>query len=182
MTHHLFLAGYRGTGKTAVAQVLSERLRMQAVDLDDEIQEAAGRSIAEIFAGGGESEFRRLESERLAEIAAGPARLIALGGGAVLREENRRVIRQTGRCVLLTASVETLAQRVAGDAASGAQRPALTSLGQAEEIRQLLDARKTAYQAAADHVVDTEGKSVQQVADEIAAWWAKERGALPRSV
>lgn len=173
--NHLFLAGYRGTGKSAVARVLSERLRMPAVDLDDEIQHAAGRSIAEIFAHGGESEFRRLESVRLAKIAAEPAHVIALGGGAVLRDENRRVIRQAGRCVLLTASVETIAARIAGDAASGAQRPALTSLGQIEEIRQLLDARNSVYQAVAEFTVGTGDKSVQQVADEIALWWSANR-------
>lgn len=172
MAHHLFLAGYRGTGKSAVAEVLSERLRMQAVDLDADIQRSAGRSIAEIFASGGEGEFRRLESERLDEIAKGPARLVALGGGAVLREENRRVIRQAGRCALLTASVETIAARIAGDSASAAQRPALTTLGQLEEIRQLLESRNHAYRAVADFVVDTDRKSVTQVAGEIAQWWA----------
>lgn len=172
MKHHLFLAGYRGTGKSAVARVLSERLRIQAIDMDDEIQRAAGRSIAEIFADGGESEFRRLESERLAEIATGPTRVVALGGGAVLRQENRQLIRQAGRCVLLVASVETIAMRIASDAASGTQRPALTKLPAVEEIRQLLDARQSAYEAVAEFTVDTEGKPVLRIADEIAAWWA----------
>lgn len=174
MTHHLFLAGYRGTGKSAVAGALSDRLRMPAVDLDDEIQRAAGRSIAEIFASGGEGEFRQLEAERLAEIARGPARIIALGGGAVLREQNRRVIREAGRCALLTAAVETIAARIAGDAITASQRPALTSLGQIEEIRQLLEDRRSAYQAVAELTVETDGKPVERVADEIAAWWAKE--------
>lgn len=169
---HLFLAGYRGTGKSSIASLLAQRLAIPAVDLDAAIQQRAGRTIAEIFAGSGEEEFRRLESQTLRELAGQPAaHVVALGGGAVLREENRRVIRDSGRCVRLTAAVETIAARIAGDGATAAQRPPLTRLGQIEEIRQLLELRREAYEAAADWTVDTEGKSLADVAEEIGRWW-----------
>ncbi|WP_203328955.1 shikimate kinase [Candidatus Laterigemmans baculatus] len=169
---HLFLAGYRGTGKSSIAALLAQRWSLPAVDLDAVVQELAGRSIAEIFADAGEAEFRRLESQALGEVAARHSpQIVALGGGAVLREENRRVIRSSGRCVRLTASVETIAARIAGDGVTAAQRPPLTRLGQIEEIRQLLEARREAYEAAAEWTVDTEGKSLAEVAEEIGRWW-----------
>lgn len=169
---HLFLAGYRGTGKSSIASLLAERLAIPAVDLDAAVQQAAGRTIAEIFADAGEDEFRQLESQTLREVASqSAARIVALGGGAVLREENRRVIRKSGRCVRLVASVETIAARIAGDGMTAAQRPPLTRLGQIEEIRQLLEVRREAYEAVADLTVDTEQKSVAEVADEIVCWW-----------
>lgn len=111
--------------------------------------------------------FRDNESEALAAVAGGPSAIISLGGGAILREQNRDWIKRTGICIWLDSDAETLAQRIRNDDSTSDRRPPLTSLGQVDEIRTLLGKRKPLYQAASDHRVDTTGKTIQQVADEV---------------
>jgi shikimate kinase len=167
LLQHLYLTGYRGTGKTSVGAILAKRLGRPLIDLDLAIEAAAGKSIREIFSGGGEAAFRDLESNALRTAVQSPAAVISLGGGAILRGENRRLIAGTGLCVWLDADAETIARRLAGDEATAGRRPALTSLGQLEEIRELLHRRREHYQAAAAFRVDTTGKTIAQVAEEI---------------
>jgi len=164
---HLYLTGYRGTGKSSVAAFLARRLKRPLIDLDQLIEASAGTTIREIFADGGEPRFRSLESAAL-EIAAGsdPA-VIALGGGAVLRKQNRELVRRTGRCVWLTATAETIHRRITADAATAENRPALTSLDSLAEIKTLLEQRHECYASTADDSVSTEGKSVAEIAEEI---------------
>jgi shikimate kinase len=95
------------------------------------------------------------------------ARVVALGGGAILREENRQLIAAAGRCVWLTARPETLARRLAADQATEQRRPALTDLTPADEIRAVLQQREPLYRGSADLIVDTEGKTPPQVAHAI---------------
>lgn len=164
---HLFLTGYRGTGKTSVGTILSRRLSLPLIDLDDRVQRAAGKTIHKIFAESGEEYFRDLESQALAEVVIGPRSIISLGGGAVLRDQNRDLIRAHGTCVWLQAEPRTLAARIRSDAASQSQRPALTELSGEEEVREILHRRLPLYEAAADFSVSTERKSLEQVAEEI---------------
>ena len=164
---HIYLTGYRGTGKSSVAARLAIALAQPAVDLDEVIETRAGQSIREIFAEGGESGFRDLERSALREVAAGPSSVIALGGGAVLCEENREVIQRSGTCFWLDAAPETLAARIAADASTGERRPALTELSEMDEIRRLLQSRRPLYEAAAKHRVETDDRSVDEVAENI---------------
>ncbi|GAA4450735.1 shikimate kinase [Novipirellula rosea] len=163
---HLYLTGYRGTGKTSVATRLADALGCPVVDLDVRIQSHAGCSIRDIFADSGEQGFRDLESEMLNIVAAEPPSIVALGGGAILRESNRQKIRSSGHCIWLVATAETLATRIAGDAGTAANRPALTQLGQLDEIRELLAFREPLYSDAADVQIDTSGKTLEQVSAE----------------
>ncbi|MEN1680978.1 MAG: shikimate kinase [Planctomycetota bacterium] len=168
----LFLCGYRGTGKTSVARPLAARLGWDWVDTDDRIEQAAGKSIAAIFAEDGETAFRDLEERIVAETCGRDRLVVALGGGAVLREATRRRLREAGRVVGLTADAATLAQRITGDAATGARRPNLTAAGGLAEIEQVLAERQPIYQEVADLQLSTEGRPPEAIADAIAEWLA----------
>jgi shikimate kinase len=164
---NLVLIGLRGTGKTTVAQLLSQRLGWPWFDADAEIESRAGKSIAAIFADDGEAAFRDLESQVVADLAARANAVLALGGGAVMREENRRAIAVQGSIVWLVASPETLLRRVDADRATPKRRPNLSAAGGITEITATLDARKAVYGSCAHLTVDTEEKTPPQVADAI---------------
>ncbi|GAA5504739.1 shikimate kinase [Novipirellula caenicola] len=169
MTTHLYLTGYRGTGKTSVATRLADSLGCAVVDLDVRIQSHAGCSIREIFANGGEQAFRDIESEILDVVATESPSVVALGGGAILRKSNREKIRSSGHCIWLVANAETLAARIAADEGTAANRPALTPLSQLDEIRELLTTRHPFYDEVANAQINTEGKSLEQVSEEAIA-------------
>jgi shikimate kinase len=178
MQRHLYLTGYRGTGKTSVAMALVAGLGRPVIDLDQVIEGNAGQSIRDIFDSGGESMFRQLESEALSAAAEGPAAIVSLGGGAILSEANRAVIRRSGVCFWLDADAETIADRIQNDDSTAERRPALTSLGNLEEIRLLLGQRRNHYEQAADYRIDTGGKSITQVAREILDFSQNEAGLV----
>lgn len=164
----VILIGYRGTGKSTVARELAARLQFDFVDADDEIERRAGMSIAEIFASRGEAAFRELESEVVADLCRMQRTVIALGGGAVLSEANRTQIRLAGTAVWLTASVDTIAERLESDTSTESRRPSLTSLGSLSEIETVLATREPIYRACAAIEIDTEGKSPSRIVEEIA--------------
>jgi shikimate kinase len=165
----VFLIGYRGTGKTAVASELASRLNYDWIDADDQIEQRSGKSIAAIFAEQGEPSFRDWESRIVSELAGRRRSVVALGGGAVLREENRRAIANRGPVIWLTASVESIVERIAGDEATARRRPNLTASGGRAEVEQLLAQRTPFYRECATLTVNTDGKSVVQVANDIVA-------------
>jgi shikimate kinase len=165
----LALIGYRGTGKTTVAQHLAERLGWDWVDADVEIERQAGRSIATIFAESGETAFRDLESDVVASLCQRQQVVLALGGGAVLREANQKMLARCRPVVWLQASAPVLAARLAGDPTTAQRRPNLTNRGGLHEIEQMLALREPIYRSVATLVVDTEGKDPVEIAEEILA-------------
>lgn len=166
MPASIVLTGPMGSGKTSVGRLLADRLGWEFVDLDDLIVSQAGKSINAIFAENGETTFRRLEQERLAELVGRQRMVLSSGGGAVLDPENRRMMRSIGAVVNLTATHGALAARLA----ACSDRPLL----QGEEtqrlakIEQLLQEREHCY-ADSDIRIDTVGKSVEDVAAEVLA-------------
>jgi shikimate kinase len=164
---NLLLIGYRGTGKTTLARRLALKLGWPWIDADVELELRAGKSIAAIFADEGEGGFRDLESAVLADLAERQRTVIALGGGVVLRPQNREVLRAAGKVVWLTASPETLWERIAADTTTAARRPNLTAGGGITEITHLLGQRFPFYRECADLEVDTEDKTPAEVVDEI---------------
>lgn len=166
---NLALIGYRGTGKTTVAQVLAQRLGWQWVDADVELERQAGRTIKQIFADGGELEFRDLESNVVAELCERQRMVIALGGGAILRSQNRAVIKARCQTAWLVAEPATIYQRITADVTTTERRPNLTSAGGLAEIETLLAARAPFYRECAGCSVVTDDRSPESIADEILA-------------
>jgi shikimate kinase len=164
---NLVLIGLRGTGKSTVAEVLAARLGWSWYDADTEIERRAALTIKQIFEAGGEAAFRDWETQVVTELAQHERAVLALGGGAILRPENRAAIAQQGTIVWLTASPETLWSRIQADATTAARRPNLSAGGGINEIIATLDARREVYRQCADMEVDTEGKTPDQVADAI---------------
>lgn len=160
---NLFLIGYRGTGKTTVAAQLAERLGWGWVDADHALEVREGRTVRQIFADNGEAGFREKEALLLAELCRGRRRVIATGGGVVLRPENRDRLRAAGHVVWLTADAPTIWQRLQADAATSDRRPNL-SVGGLAEVEQLLRAREPLYRSCADQAVETAGRSPGEVA------------------
>jgi len=167
-TRHLILIGYRATGKTTLARILAEKLKMSAVDSDPILEQKVGMNIAEIFKQQGEEYFRDLESEVIAEILQREQPIIlATGGGVPIREENRKLLKRSGLVVWLQASAETILARIMIDPTTGARRPQLTDLPPREEILHLLKSRAPFYRETAHFEVDTERLSLDEVAEHV---------------
>jgi shikimate kinase len=164
MPASIVLTGPMGSGKTSVGRLLADRLGWEFVDLDDLIVSQAGKSINAIFTDDGETTFRRLEQERLAELVGRERMVLSTGGGAVIAPENRRMMRSIGPVVNLTTSLEVLAARLA----ACNDRPLLQ--GEEEQrlakIERLQQEREHCY-AESDIRIDTVGKSVEDVAAEV---------------
>ncbi|MBS0183143.1 MAG: shikimate kinase [Nitrospira sp.] len=163
---NVVLIGYRGTGKSTVGKILAARLGRMLLSTDAEIVKSAGQSIPEIVEQNGWEYFRNLEAKVCRELADRTGLVVDTGGGAILRSRNVEVLKEAGRLFWLTASVETIVERIGQDS----QRPSLTGVKSfVDEIQDVLRERAQKYQAAADYVIVTDGKSVTQVADEILA-------------
>lgn len=164
---NVILIGYRGTGKSSIGRQLAARLQRPFVDADEVLEQRVGCSIADYFAREGEQAFRDRESEILAELVTATNCVISLGGGAILRPQNRQAIRQGGLVVWLQADPGTIASRLHADATTAARRPALTHHDPLTEIRTLLEQRRPLYAECAGHTIDTEQKSLDDCVDEI---------------
>jgi shikimate kinase len=163
---NVVLIGYRGTGKSTIGTILAARLGRTAVSTDAEIVKRAGTGIPEIVAQHGWDYFRDLESQICQELADRDGLIIDTGGGAILRSQNVEALKKTGVVFWLTASVDTIVKRIGRDT----QRPSLTGTKSfLDEIEDMLRERTPKYQAAAHHVVPTDGRSTAQIADEILA-------------
>ncbi len=165
----LFLIGYRGTGKTSTAQRLALLLGWDWVDADVEIELRAGKSIAAIFADDGEPKFRDWESLVLADLLQREKTVVAAGGGVVVREANRALLRPCPRVVWLRAKPETSHGRISRDETTAGRRPSLTARGGLDEVVALVAQREPWYRECAKHVVETDERSPQEVADAIIA-------------
>lgn len=163
----LALIGYRGTGKSTVARHLALALGWDWIDADVELELRAGKPISAIFADDGELAFRDLESQVLADLVRRERVVLAAGGGVVLREANRKLLKEFTRVVWLQASAETIVARIATDATTTGRRPNLTVRGGADEVIQLLRERLPLYEQCADLTIDTEQRTPGEIAADI---------------
>jgi len=159
---HLYLTGNMGSGKTTVGRLAAQRLGAPFYDLDQRIEQATGRTIAELFAQYGEEAFRQLERKALAETLFLWDGIVATGGGVVLDELNRKAMRLLGWVIYLRASPETLWQRLQ----HATDRPLLRTESPYETLQAIVQAREPLYQEA-DWVIDTDALSPEEVAEEI---------------
>lgn len=153
---NVFLIGYRGSGKTTVGRLLGERLSLSVIDTDVLVERAAGRTIAAIFAEEGEPAFRDLETIAIKNAVENAPAVISLGGGAILREENRELLKLSGIVFWLHAPAEVLWERIAADKQSADTRPALTHQTGLAEVHAVLSAREPLYRQTAHHIIDAE--------------------------
>lgn len=162
----IYLIGFMGSGKSTVARALARGRRGAYIEMDEEIVKRAGKPITRIFAEDGEETFRCMETALLKEIAAKEGAVVSCGGGAVTRPENVALMKENGKIVLLTASPEAIYERVK----DSKNRPLLNDDMSVAHIQSLMEARKGAYEEAADRTVDTEGKTIEEIVEEIEAW------------
>lgn len=165
------LIGYRGTGKSSVAALLAGRLGCGWIDADAVLEERLGTTIAALVRRQGEAAFRDAETTILRELLDANVGVLATGGGVVVRDENRELLRRQGRPVVwLTAPAEAIRRRLAADPLTGDRRPALLGSDPLAEVDEILARREPLYREVADVAFDTQAATPQRVAEEILAW------------
>jgi shikimate kinase len=175
----VFLVGYRCTGKTTIAKLLAARLGWKAVDADEILEVQNGRTIQQIFADEGEPGFRNREYAVLRELCWLECKVVATGGGVVIRPENRKRMKDAGVVVWLTADVDTICQRLQEDASSESRRPALT-VGGRDEVEELLRTREPLYREVAQFVVNTAGRTPEEITEEMVSLLVSAGAVTPR--
>lgn len=168
-TRSIYLIGFSGTGKSTIARLLGAQLGLPTCDLDRMIAERSGMSIPAIFEREGEPGFRDRETAALQHVAGLGACVVATGGGAPLRDENRQLMAGSGWVIALEGRPETLHARMLRQrqqADPAAQRPLLDTADPLEKLRALKQSRQAVY-ALADWTVHTDRLGVEQVAAEI---------------
>lgn len=161
---NIILIGFMGSGKTTTGLKLSYKIHMPVEDTDKLIESKQGKSISDIFAQDGEEAFRQMETELLREIAGrNYGRIISVGGGVPVREENRALLKQCGKVFYLRAKAETIYDRIKEDTT----RPLLQCADPLAKIRELLAERAEAYETCADVILDVDGLPVFKVVEEI---------------
>jgi shikimate kinase len=165
---HLVLVGLMGAGKTTVGRRCARRLGRAFVDTDDVVQATAHATVPEIFDEFGEARFRELERDAVESVCASPDPLvIACGGGAVLDADNRGRLHSSGFVVWLQAPPDVLGKRVG----RGTSRPLLRDGGVAT-LERLAALRAPAYEDAADAIVDTDGRTIDEVVIAVVEAWS----------
>jgi shikimate kinase len=160
--HNIALVGFMGTGKSSVGRALAEQLRYEFVDTDDLIETRTGKTITAIFAENGEPEFRKLETQLVAELAARRNVIISTGGGLAANKANLDSLKTHALVVCLWAAPEKIFQRVRHQS----HRPLLHEADPLAKIKTLLAAREPFYRQA-DVMVNTDLRSVKAVAQQI---------------
>lgn len=163
----IWLIGMMGSGKSTVARRLGDRLEWEWLDLDEVISQRVGASITGFWAEGGEEEFRDIEVEALRAVASDANRVVATGGGVVVRDESVAMMRSSGLVVWLQATPETLVRRIG----AAADRPLLHEGERLATLTGILAERRAAYDAAAHVSVATDDVSVGTVVDRIEEIW-----------
>ena len=157
---NIYLIGMMGSGKSTVGKTLSEIMHNPFIDLDSEIEKGTEKNISEIFDIDGEEQFRKMETKQLKQYSES---IVACGGGIILKDENREFINENGFTILLTASMEELSHRLS----DSGNRPLLADDNTEEALTKLWLERQLHYLSTADFTIETDGKSPEQLTEEI---------------
>ena len=152
-----------GAGKSTVAKELREKLGMKLVEMDARIEHEQGMSISKIFEKSGEAHFRDIESRLILTIGDEGDTIVSCGGGVVVRPENIDYMKNSGIVVFLSASPETVYDRVK----DSTNRPILNGHMNVEYIAELMEKRRALYEKAADIRIETDGKTIAEICDEV---------------
>ncbi len=163
LSDRIFLIGPMGAGKSTIGRLLSEELSLPFIDSDKIIEDRAGVNIPWIFDQEGEEGFREREELAIEELTVGEPTILATGGGAILRENNRRNLRSHGFVVYLKTSVDQQITRTAKDK----NRPLLQTPNKRKVLTELLEIRGPLYESTADWTIDTDGLSPKAVVKNI---------------
>jgi shikimate kinase len=169
MKKHLIIVGFMGTGKSTIGQLIAAKTGMEHIDTDDLIQRDRGCTISEIFANYGEMTFRNVETGVIEQAVQNThSSIITTGGGIVLRSENRITMNKYGWVFALDANPQEIIRRLQEDTS----RPLLQGGSLEDRVNHLYETRRPLYQFA-DYQIDTNHKSVKQVAKQIIDVWFK---------
>jgi shikimate kinase len=164
---NLILIGYRSAGKTSVGKRLAEKLGLPFCDTDELISRRTGKSVREIVADKGWESFRREERIVIKGLTFMHGSVIAIGGGALMNPANLELLKGKGVFIWLTADAATIIERMGNDGTTREQRPPLTNEDPLSETAALLKEREPVYRVIADLIVDTAGRTIDEVAGEI---------------
>lgn len=161
--YNIVLIGFMGAGKSTISDYLRTAFAMEVVEMDQIISERQGMSISDIFETYGEEYFRNLETSLLIEMQSRTNVVISCGGGVPMRERNVVEMKKNGKVVLLTARPETILERVRDNH----DRPLLEGNKNVEFIAGLMEKRRRKYEAAADVIIETDGKNELEICEEL---------------
>ena len=159
LTCPVFFVGFMGAGKTSVARKLARAAGVIAIDMDTYIERRCDMRVKQIFAESGEAGFRAIETDVLLELACGQPRLISCGGGVVLAERNRAILKEHGFVVYLMVTAAEAASRIS----DVSTRPLFGDLEQAQRV---IEGRLPLYEEVADITIDTAGRGTGFIARE----------------
>jgi len=165
---NLYLVGFMGSGKTAVAKEIAESTDLKYIEMDELIEKKEARSINDIFKDSGEDYFRKVEKEALKEISLADKQVVSCGGGVVIDEANVNLMKDSGVLICLQASPDVIYKRVKNNK----DRPLLNVENPQVKIEELLRIRRPYYQKA-NYIIETDNLSVQQVAQEVKSIFLK---------
>ena len=160
---NIFIVGPMGSGKSTVGKIISDELFLNFFDTDEEIENRTGASIDWIFDLEGEEGFRKRESSILEEMVQKNSVVLSTGGGIILSENNRELLSSRGTVFYLATPIPVQIERTTKDK----DRPLLKNGDPGQILKELHEKRKHLYELVSDHIVETAGKSSQEVASEI---------------
>ncbi len=164
---NIVLIGMSGAGKTVVGKCISKKMDFKFIDTDDIILKYTGKTIEDIFKYNGEDYFRQLESQVILKYCLGDKMVISTGGGAIVKDINRKMLKKNGILFFLDGSIEVLISNIKASPSWEKNRPLLKEGDLYNNINRILKDRYKIYQQIADYIISIDNKSIEEIANEI---------------